>query len=548
MIAAPGHGESARLSGVAATPTSPDSVETGTAGRSQLSPPVRLPRSEVVAVIGVTCLGLVLCLIDLGSRSLWLDEFYSAFLARFPGRSLWHAITSDGGNFMAYYALLRAWVIGFGWGPTVLRLPSALAGAGLVPVVFSLGRRAGGPRVGLVACLLAAVSPPLVVWSQQARGYSMAVFAVSLTWLMAVRLQDCRTLARYGVFCVLAIISTYVQLTASLVVAAALAWLYLASRDGKAKAKVVACMAFYLLCCLPLVLIVQAEGFARRATASVGWVAPPGWASARFLLSELVSGSVPDFFRSRLENAMLSVVFLLCWTAALVMLLLVRRRRGSAGGESVIAEIAAGFVFWLVVPVVLDWIVSVGSGYSIFEPSFLLSVVPAGLLLAAYGLANLRLRLARLAGTAVFVALSLAVLVPTYGASSENWKGAVAFVLVAAHPGDCVAFDAPSGVREFAYYVNEAQEDRASLEPIFPRQTWSQALAASVPYSLRQDYTSSAVSGVRRSCKRIWMVVNRPRADLGFAEAEVAYTLGSTYRKTALHGFAGITVDLIVKR
>jgi len=527
---------------VVATTISSDSVETAAVGRPQFPQVGALSRRELIAVIVVTGLALALCLIDLGGRSLWLDEFHSAFLARAQGESLWHSITSDGGNMIGYYAFLHAWVLAFGWGPLALRLPSAFAGAALVPVVFLLGRRAGGPRVGLVATLLVAVSPPLVVWAQQARGYSIAVLAVSLTWLMLVRLQASPTRGRHVTFCVFAIVTTYFLLTASLIVASGLLCLYLASADGRAKAKVMASAAIYLLGCLPLALTVLGAG----VSGAVSWVAAPTWSSVRSLMSELSSGSVPDFFPPHLANAVLTGIVVLCWGAALATLFRSRRRRCAT--KSVIAVIPAGFVFWLVIPVFLDWIISVVRGDSIFGTSFLLPIVPGGLLLAAYGLASLRWQVGTLAGTVVLVGLSLAVLVPTYRVSNENWKGAAAFVLTAAHHGDCVAFDAPSGVREFAYYVNAMDEDDAYPRAIFPRQTWAQALASSASYSLENDYTASALSDARRDCGRVWVVMNRSRSDFEFAAAEVAYAMGSSYHETRHYGFTGITVDLISKR
>ena len=528
------------------TTISPASLQNAVASRPQFPQVGSLPRRELIAVIAATGLALALCLIDLGSRSLWLDEFFSAFTARMSGESVWHAITVDRGNFMGYYALLHVWVLAFGWAPFALRLPSALAQTALVPVVFFLGRRGGGPRVGLVACLLVAVSPPLVVWAQQARGYSIAVLGVSFTWLMLLRLQNAPTRKRYVIFCVVAVVTTYFLLTASLVIAAGFAWFYLASPSGRAKAKVLVSAVVYIVGCLPLALIVQTGGFGERARAMIGWVAAPTWASARSLMSELSSGSVPDFFPPHVENAVLTGMVLLCWGTAVVLLL--RRRRRGCAHETVIAQIPAGFVFWLVIPVILDWLISEVSGHSIFGTSFLLPVVSGGLLLAADALGSISWRAGTIAGVVILVGLSLAVLIPTYGVSNENWKGAAAFLLTAAHPGDCVAFDAPSGVREFAYYVNEMHADEAYPRPIFPSQTWAQALAASVPYSQHTDYTPSALSQVHRNCVRVWMIVNRSHSDFGFAEAEVAYALGSKYHQTSHYGFTAINVDLISKR
>jgi hypothetical protein len=121
-------------------------------------------------------------------------------------------------------------------------------------------------------------------------------------------------------------------------------------------------------------------------------------------MSELSSESVPDFFPPRFENAVLTGIVLLCWGTALV--LLVRRRRGTSVGERLIAKVPVGFVFWLVVPVILNWIISVTSGESIFGTSFLLPVVPGGLLLAGYGLASLRWRVGLLTGTLALAGLA----------------------------------------------------------------------------------------------------------------------------------------------
>ena len=145
---------------------------------------------------------------------------------------------------------------------------------------------------------------------------------------MLVRLQDAPTRTRYVIFCAAAIVTTYFLVMASLVIAAGLVWFYLASPQGKAKAKVIISAVVYVLGCLPLVIIVQVQGVSERARAlGAPGVAAPSWSSARSLMSELSSESVPDFFPPRFENAVLTGIVLLCWGTALV--LLVRRRRGT---------------------------------------------------------------------------------------------------------------------------------------------------------------------------------------------------------------------------
>lgn len=148
-----------------ANPTATGSVQT-TAGRTDTSIGVgRLSRTELLVVIGLTAASAVVNLVDLASRSLWTDELHSALLAVHHGISLWSAVTADGGNMMLYYLLLHGFVALFGGGQLALRVPSALAGAGLTPVVFFLGRRMFGLRTAVIATAIVAVSLALVVWN-----------------------------------------------------------------------------------------------------------------------------------------------------------------------------------------------------------------------------------------------------------------------------------------------------------------------------------------------------------------------------------------------
>ena len=94
---------------------------------------------------GPAVLAIALCLYELTTRSLWLDEAATVAIAGQHGSALWHAIAHDGGNMLGYYALLHVLIGWFGDGAFVIRLPS-------VP-----RRRRGGGAVSLLA--LRAVRP-----------------------------------------------------------------------------------------------------------------------------------------------------------------------------------------------------------------------------------------------------------------------------------------------------------------------------------------------------------------------------------------------------
>jgi uncharacterized membrane protein len=54
--------------------------------------------------------------------------------------------------------MLHAWLL-LGDSAASLRLLSVLASVAVIPVIFALGKVIGGPRLGLLAALLATISP-----------------------------------------------------------------------------------------------------------------------------------------------------------------------------------------------------------------------------------------------------------------------------------------------------------------------------------------------------------------------------------------------------
>jgi hypothetical protein len=69
--------------------------------------------------------------------------------------------------------------------PRVLRLPALLAGVAVVPILYRVGRALHGPDAGLLAAAGAAASPVLVLFSTNARGYSLVVLAFLVMLLAA---------------------------------------------------------------------------------------------------------------------------------------------------------------------------------------------------------------------------------------------------------------------------------------------------------------------------------------------------------------------------
>ncbi|MBV8219081.1 MAG: glycosyltransferase family 39 protein, partial [Solirubrobacterales bacterium] len=146
-------------------------------GRALLAEPA------VLAVVGLTLLAAVLRFYRLGHQGFWFDEANTALLVHFsPGKML-GLIPQTESTPPLYYCVAWIWARVFGYGETGLRSLSAVCGVLLVPVVYAAGARLISRRAGVIAAALAACSPLLIWYSQEARSYSMLALLTGVSLL-----------------------------------------------------------------------------------------------------------------------------------------------------------------------------------------------------------------------------------------------------------------------------------------------------------------------------------------------------------------------------
>jgi mannosyltransferase len=112
-----------------------------------------------------------------------------------------------------------------------LRLPSLVCGVALIPVVFAVGRRLVGSTAALVGAGLATLSPFLVWYSDEARGYALlALLVVASTWALLVALER-GGLWRWSLVTVLVAAALLTHYTAAFVLIAQVVWACCVRRD-----------------------------------------------------------------------------------------------------------------------------------------------------------------------------------------------------------------------------------------------------------------------------------------------------------------------------
>jgi mannosyltransferase len=445
---------------------------------------------DVAVVAGPAAVAIGLCLYQLTTRSLWLDEAATVAIAGQHGSALWSAISHDGGNMLGYYVLMHVLIGWFGDGTFLIRLPSVLAAGGAAAAVALLALRLFDRRVALAAGLLTAVSLPLVFWGQDARGYAAMVALVAGSFAAFAALVDAdsrsspsrRAWIAYVVLTVLAAYASFVAILAVPAQLVALAWRRQAWR------RVASALAACMVCWLPLVVLA-----ASRGSGQLFWIPRPGLKLEKQVILALTSAGFEPNFRPSWAAGALAIVTVLLLAAAFV------RTRVPWGARLGLA--------WLVVPIGLMWLWSL-VGQPLFTPRNALVSLPAVALLVGWWVARAP---HGWAAVAVVLALRMVALAPSYGTSPENWRAATAYVTGSERPGDCVAFYPLDARMPFAYYAHE---------PI-------------KPYVERYE-----TPRVPAGCRRVWLVAGHQGLPSGTAASRAHFGRYAALRKALTGKYA----------
>lgn len=147
-------------------------------------------RRELALVALVTVVGGYLRFSDLGRQSFWIDELVTVDLLTKPLSGMFAALPTSESSPPLYYVLAWLWARAAGTDEVALRSLSALLGTATIPVAYAAGRALLSRRGGLVAASLAAASPLLVWYSQEARAYALFVLLAALSFVFFVRALD----------------------------------------------------------------------------------------------------------------------------------------------------------------------------------------------------------------------------------------------------------------------------------------------------------------------------------------------------------------------
>ncbi|MCG8352057.1 MAG: glycosyltransferase family 39 protein [Chloroflexales bacterium] len=351
----------------------------------------------------------------LADQSLWLDEGSTWQTIQQSWLTLLADLFSPVSAYPLYHLFLKLWVTLAGNSEWALRLPSALAGAGAVVVLYfaalelqasrsdQTARQQGGKAAPastqplfvvmpfpLIASLLLLTSPFAIWYAQEAKVYSLLLlFATLLLWsfLRALRLSTWRA---WLICALIALISVSIhRLAVLLVIAAGWAWLltkgrsYLGARSDRRRAAGASVLPLQSL----------AFGVLFALSGGIVWAMARGLGSDRaatgaYIAADPVLGLWLTFVRFSVNRGPGDAPWwgLLLWGLlfgwGLVMLLRRFPRRNAASRSALVL-----FCF-LFVPLALFLIQLTFT--RLYEARYVLLIYPAWLLLLAYPLIEVR--------------------------------------------------------------------------------------------------------------------------------------------------------------
>lgn len=465
----------------------------------QSDPPGSFSPLVFVAVGCITVAGLWLRLHALASKSLWLDEIWSLTVARMSGAGvLWSMVNQDP-NASLYYLLLHYW-IRLGESEFVIRSLSALAGAMSIPAVYLIGRRLAGRTTGVLSAALLALNLYHIQYSQEARSYSLMVFLTILSTLWFASCIERPTAANQVAYVWISSLAVYAHIFAVLVLAAQLAsLLFLPAAKLRWKTLSLSNTAIGVLC-IPLAWLIIER--ARHPFVNLAWVPRP---SIRRVYDAFyaLSGNA-SYYGLDVGKALGGRLLLLLYFVACLIALFAAVKQLQNAGRSISAWRNALLFSWLLVPIVLNVVMST-LGPSMFLTRYLLISAPPLAILAAKSIIALRrtsLRWALVLVIFVLHALGFAQYY-RYRTQYQEWRSATAYIVHHSETADAAFFSMAHGRLLFEYYERSASIEKPPIDVLYP--TLDHVATDPNALSYFPEISSDTLAALN-SRQRIWLI------------------------------------------
>ncbi|MCM8767773.1 MAG: glycosyltransferase family 39 protein [Candidatus Omnitrophica bacterium] len=125
--------------------------------------------------------GILLRIFNIGKNSLWCDELLAISIGEHSIKWIIDYITYNDAHPPLFYILVHFW-LKFGKSEFLLRTLPLIFGILTIPAGYYLGKKFKNEKTGLFLSIFISISPPLILWSQILKSYTMFIFLTLLSF------------------------------------------------------------------------------------------------------------------------------------------------------------------------------------------------------------------------------------------------------------------------------------------------------------------------------------------------------------------------------
>ena len=196
----------------------------GDRGRHNLKRPFDNHTALLLAILALAIVGGIVRLIVAG-QDLFADELATYWVVSTNGLSGVIETVSTTAEITPPLGFVLSWLTTrIDLSPELLRLPALIAGIGSIPLVYAVGVRTVGRGAGLLAATLTTLSPFMIFYSAEARGYGVLIAFVLLSTLALLLAIDDGRRRWWVAYAALVCLAAYTHYTSIFVLAAQFGW------------------------------------------------------------------------------------------------------------------------------------------------------------------------------------------------------------------------------------------------------------------------------------------------------------------------------------
>jgi uncharacterized membrane protein len=476
-------------------------------------------RQATFAIAGITLLAMGLRLFRIDAQSAWVDEAFTVHAAAGRWEDMMRILVGDFSHPPLHTMLVRWWFAPFEVSVLSARLLSALFGTLAVPALYWLGTLLFDRRTALIASFLLAISQLGIVYSQEARGYSLLLLLVIVAAGFFVRSFRAGGIRDFVCFVVVVSLLIYTHYYSIFAVAG---------------------------------LLIYALAFRGRSSIPMSWWAAASVATSVAYLPWLASGVIDSVIRNpenaRVEGVLASLASPLyslnwfnngkidgireqapLWTFPVGCLLFTAPAVWALwlGSQDRKTERQAEILLALLWFVPIGAVAALGLFRLVYDVRHVSFAVAAYYLLVARGMT--------LVSSTTLRGLLIAGIVGYWGVSfratyfipfKENYRDAFAALLSQARTGDCMVYGAPDGQSYGEWY-------------------WTSYHHGQTPPTV----VPLAQLALRSDCRRLWLLWDGSFWKGGPLTYDAATaTLGPSYVPGRKLAFLGVDLQLFVRQ